>query len=144
VVVGDNDPHGDAYIIESRRQGPVVEATGLKAPNILVRIPAKSLENIKVRHPFLDRAIVPVMANYVTAEDGTGIVHTAPGHGREDNLTGVQYGIDIYCPVDESGKIFEGLPEYVGKRVFDANSPIIELLKARKVLMGPRGGAVVH
>ena len=97
------------------------------------------MEKIEVRHPFLDRAIVPVMANYVTAEDGTGIVHTAPGHGREDYLTGMQYGIDIYCPVDEAGKIFEGLPEYVGKRVFDANAPIIELLKARGVLMGPAG-----
>ena len=56
-------------------------------------------------------------------------------------MTGVQYGIDIYCPVDESGKIFEGLPEYVGKRVFDANAPIIELLKSRGVLMGPAGMA---
>ena len=80
-----------------------------------------------------------MLANYVTAEDGTGIVHTAPGHGREDYLTGMQYGIDIYCPVDEAGKIIEGLPEYVGKRVFDANAPIIELLKSRGVLMGPAG-----
>ena len=139
VVVGDNDPHGDAYIVESRRLGPVVEATGLNAPKILAHLPAKALEKIEVRHPFLDRAIVPVMADYVTAEDGTGIVHTAPGHGREDYLTGMQYGIDIYCPVDEAGKIFEGLPEYVGKRVFDANAPIVELLKARGVLMGPAG-----
>ena len=54
-------------------------------------------------------------------------------------MTGVEYGIDIYCPVDEAGKITEGLPEYVGKRVFDANAPIIELLKARGVLMGPAG-----
>jgi isoleucyl-tRNA synthetase len=140
VVVGDDDPHGDAYLVESRRQGPVLEETGLIAPvKILAHIPAKALEKIEVRHPFLDRAVVPVMANYVTAEDGTGIVHTAPGHGREDNLTGVAYGIDIYCPVDESGKIFEGLPEYAGKRVFEANAPIIELLKARGVLMGPAG-----
>jgi isoleucyl-tRNA synthetase len=139
VVVGNDDPHGDAYIVESRRLGPVVEATGLNAPKILTRFPAKALEKIEVRHPFLDRAIVPVMANYVTAEDGTGIVHTAPGHGREDYLTGMQYGIDIYCPVDEAGRITEGLPEYVGKRVFDANAPIIEMLKARGVLMGPAG-----
>ena len=47
VVVGDDDPHGDAYIIESRRLGPVVEATGLNAPNILARIPAKALEKIR-------------------------------------------------------------------------------------------------
>ena len=139
VVAGDDDPHGDAYIIESRRLGPVLEATGLSASKILARVPAKALEKIQVRHPFLDRAIVPVMATYVTAEDGTGVVHTAPGHGREDNMTGVQYGLDIYSPVDEAGKIIEGLPEYVGKQVFDANAPIIELLKTRGVLMGPAG-----
>ena len=165
VVVGDDDPHGDAYIMESRRMGPVLEATGLNAPNILARVPAKALEKIEVRHPFLDRVIVPVMANYVTAEDGTGIVHTAPGHGREDYMTGVQYGIEIYCPVDEAGKITEGLPEYVGKRVFDANAPIIELAEGARRVDGagghagallspllalpqshhlPRGGAVVH
>jgi isoleucyl-tRNA synthetase len=82
---------------------------------------------------------VGVLANYVTAEDGTGAVHTAPGHGREDCQTGVQYGIEIYCPVDEAGKITEGPPEYRGKQVFDANEPIVELLKSRGVLMGPAG-----
>jgi isoleucyl-tRNA synthetase len=139
VVVGDDDPHGDAYIVESRRLGPVAEVTGLNAPKILARIPGKKLERLDIQHPFLDRKIMGVLANYVTAEDGTGAVHTAPGHGREDYLTGAHYGIDIYCPVDEAGKIFEGLPEYVGKRVFDANPPIVELLKARGVLMGTAG-----
>ncbi len=139
VVVGDDDPHGDAYIVESRRRAPVMEATGLNAPNILARIPGRKLDRLEIRHPFLDRKIMGVLATYVTAEDGTGAVHTAPGHGREDYQTGMQYGIDIYCPVDEAGKIFEGLPEYLGKRVFDANAPIIELLKARGTLMGPAG-----
>jgi isoleucyl-tRNA synthetase len=140
VVIGDDDPHGDAYLIESRRMGPVAEETKLHgAVKILARLPAKALAQIEVRHPFLDREIVPVWAKYVTAEDGTGIVHTAPGHGREDYLTGIENDIDIYCPVDEAGKITEGLPEYVGKRVFDANAPIIELLKARGMLMGPAG-----
>ncbi len=139
VVVGDDDPRGDAYIIESRRYAPVMEATGLNAPKILARIPGRKLERLDIQHPFLDRKIPGVLATYVTAEDGTGAVHTAPGHGREDYQTGVQYGIDVYCPVDEAGKIFEGLPEYLGKRVFDANAPIIELLKARGRLMGAAG-----
>ena len=139
VVVGNDDPHGDAYIVESRRQGPVIETTGLDAPRLLARVPGKKLERLEFQHPFLDRKVLGVLANYVTAEDGTGVVHTAPGHGREDCQTGMQYGIDIYCPVDEAGKIFEGLPEYVGKRVFDANEPIVEVLKSRGVLMGPAG-----
>ncbi len=143
VVAGDDDPRGDAYILESRRQGPVVEETGLKASNVLARLPGKKLDRIKIQHPFLERDLLGVLATYVTAEDGTGCVHTAPGHGREDYQTGVQYGIDIYCPVDESGKITEGLPEYVGKRVFDANQPIVELLKSRGVLVG-QAGSLTH
>jgi len=141
VVVGDED--SNAYILESRRYGPVLEETGLNAPKVLARIPGKKLERLQIQHPFLDRQITGVLANYVTAEDGTGCVHTAPGHGREDCQTGMQYGIDIYCPVDESGRITEGLPEYVGKKVFDANAPIIELLKSRGALVG-KAGTLTH
>jgi isoleucyl-tRNA synthetase len=75
----------------------------------------------------------------VTAEDGTGSVHTAPGHGREDYLTGVQYGLDTYCPVGDGGEFTEGLPEYLGKKVFEANEPITELLKSQGMLVGPAG-----
>ena len=94
-----------------------------------------------MQHPFLERKILGVLANYVTAEDGTGCVHTAPGHGREDYLTGVQYGLEIYCPVGDAGEFTEGLPEYLGKKVFEANEPIVELLKKRGALVGPAGVA---
>jgi isoleucyl-tRNA synthetase len=133
------DGGGEAYLLESRRCGPVLHETGLKAPNILARLPGKKLDRLEIQHPFLDRKVLGVLANYVTAEDGTGCVHTAPGHGREDHLTGLQYGIEIYCPVGDAGEFTEGLPEYQGKTVFEANEPIIELLKARGVLVGPPG-----
>ena len=80
-----------------------------------------------------------VLADYVTAEDGTGCVHTAPGHGREDYETGIKYGIEIYCPVGDAGEFTEGLAEYKGKTVFDANQPIIDLLKSCGTLVGPPG-----
>ena len=130
---------GDAYLIESRRHDPVVQETGLNATKILARIPGRRLDRLELQHPFLDRKILGVLANYVTAEDGTGCVHTAPGHGREDYLTGVQYGLDTYCPVGDGGEFTEGLPEYLGKKVFDANEPIVELLKSRGMLVGPAG-----
>lgn len=137
VAVADGD--GDAYLVESRRHEPVVQETGLKASRILARIPGKKLEHLEMQHPFLDRKVVGVLANYVTAEDGTGCVHTAPGHGREDYLTGMQYGIEIYCPVGDAGEFTEGLPEYRGKTIFAANEPIVELLKSRGALVGPPG-----
>src|SRR5213080_420327 len=130
VAAADGD--GEAYILESRRYEPTLHETGLKASTILARIPGAKLEHIRMRHPFLDREVPGVLADYVTAEDGTGSVHTAPGHGREDYQTGVKYGLEVYCPVGEAGEFTEGLPEYKGKRVFDANEPIVELLKARE------------
>jgi isoleucyl-tRNA synthetase len=137
-VVAADGP-GDAYLVESRRLGPTLDETGLQASTILARIPGRRLEGVQMQHPFLDRKVPGVLAIYVTAEDGTGCVHTAPGHGREDFQTGVAYGLEVYCPVDEAGRFTEGLPEYNGKKVFDANEPIVELLKARGTLVGSPG-----
>ncbi|MCL5005047.1 MAG: isoleucine--tRNA ligase [Acidobacteria bacterium] len=133
------DETGKAYIVESRRQGPTLGETGLKAPEVLARIPGRQLERIRMQHPFLEREVLGVLADYVTAEDGTGCVHTAPAHGREDYETGMKYGLEIYAPVGDAGEFTEGLPEYKGKRVFDANEPIIGLLKNRRALVGPAG-----
>jgi len=130
---------GDVYLVESRRHDPVMQDTGLQASKVLARISGRRLDRLEMQHPFLDRKILGVLADYVTAEDGTGCVHTAPGHGREDYLTGVQYGVEIYCPVGDAGEFTEGLPEYVGKMVFEANEPIVELLESRGVLVGPAG-----
>ena len=86
------------------------------------------------RHPFLDREVPGVLADYVTLEQGTGIVHTAPGHGADDYRTGQKYGLDTYAPLDDDGRFIEGLPEYKGKTVFEANPAVIELLKSRGTL----------
>src|SRR5438552_6250844 len=133
------DLDGEAYILESRRYEPTLHETGLKAPTILARIPGSKLEHIRMQHPFLDRQVPGVLADYVTAEDGTGAVHTAPGHGREDYQTGIKYGLEIYSPVGEAGEFTEGLTEYKGKKVFEANEAIIELLKLRGTLAGSPG-----
>jgi len=129
VVVEAND--GATYLLESRRLDPAFHETDLQTVRTLTRIPGKRLDRIEIQHPFLDRKLLGVLARYVTAEDGTGCVHTAPGHGREDYQTGMEYGIEIYCPVGDAGEFTEGLPEYRGKTVFDANEAIIELLQAR-------------
>ena len=102
---------------------------------IIARFPGKKLEYAEFRHPFLDRKILGVLADYVTMDTGTGVVHTAPAHGAEDFITGQKYNIDPTCNVDKSGIMRNGLPEYDGKRVFDANEPIVGLLKTRGVLL---------
>lgn len=104
----------------------------------------ETLEGLKTRHPFIDRESPVVLADYVTLESGTGCVHTAPGHGLEDYQTGLKYGMEIYCPVndfgvyDDDGQI---IPELVGKSVLyqngknPANLAVLELLEQKGALL---------
>ena len=102
--------------------------------------PATRLEGAVFRHPFLERDSLGILADHVTLEQGTGAVHTAPGHGQEDYVVGptVRHR-DVYCPVDAAGRFFraEGaaghLPEeLIGKTVWEANPIVIEILQAAR------------
>src|SRR6185437_11673144 len=93
-------------------------------------------ERATFQHPFLERTILGVLADYVTADTGTGAVHTAPSHGADDFHTGVRYGLDPTCNVDNAGRMQNGLADYDGKTVFQANPFIIDLVAARGALMG--------
>ena len=124
------------YIVAEELAPAVLKDCHIAAAATVTTFPGSRLEHATFAHPFLDRKIVGVLADYVTMDQGTGAVHTAPSHGADDFYTGVKYGIDQTCNVDEAGRLVKGLPEYEGKRVFEANEPIVELLKARGVLMG--------
>jgi isoleucyl-tRNA synthetase len=89
------------------------------------------LEGIRFRHPLYERDSPGVLADYVTLEQGTGAVHTAPGHGADDFLTGVKYGLDIYAPVGPGGHFLEDVALFAGLRVFDANPHVEEALAAQ-------------
>jgi isoleucyl-tRNA synthetase len=109
----------------------------------LARFPGDRLDRATFQHPFLDRSILGVNADYVTADQGTGAVHTAPSHGVDDFYTGVRYGLDPTTRVDNAGVIHldtsvwheAELPAFDGKKVFAANPLIIELLKKRGALL---------
>ncbi|MDE3084591.1 MAG: class I tRNA ligase family protein, partial [Verrucomicrobiota bacterium] len=73
-------------------------------PVIVTTIEGGALEGLAARHPFINRPSLVVTANYVTTDSGTGCVHTAPGHGAEDYLTGKKYDLAVYCPVDGNGQ----------------------------------------
>jgi isoleucyl-tRNA synthetase len=97
----------------------------------------RELEGLEFQHPFLKDLRVPaVLADYVTLDQGTGIVHTAPGHGAEDFQTGQRYGLETVAPLDDQGRYTEGLPEYKGKTVFEANPIIVALLRSKGMLLG--------
>src|SRR4029077_17366880 len=101
----------------------------------IARFPGTRMERATFAHPFLERQILGVLADYVTTDQGTGAVHTAPSHGPDDFYTGTKYKLDQSCNVDESGRLRNGLPEYEGKTASQPNQPVIDLLKSRGVLM---------
>jgi len=96
---------------------------------ILNTFSAQALEGRKCRHPFLDRDSLIVLADYVTLETGTGCVHTAPGHGREDYLTGVKYDLEILSPVDSRGVFTNEAGPYADLFYKKANPVICEDLQ---------------
>ncbi|HKV94545.1 MAG TPA: isoleucine--tRNA ligase [Candidatus Angelobacter sp.] len=125
----------DVYIVADALANATKDAVKLHHANKIAHFPGRKLEFATFAHPFLDRQILGVLADYVTTDQGTGAVHTAPSHGADDFYTGSKYKLDQRTKVDEAGRMQEGLPEYDGKTVFQANQPIIELLKSRGVLM---------
>jgi len=126
---------GEVYIVASKLAKDVAEKCNLADPRELAHFPGRKLEHLNFQHPFLDRKILGVLAEYVTMDTGTGVVHTAPSHGAEDFITGMKYGLDATSNVDEKGILRNGLSEYAGKRVWEANQPIIDLLKSRGALL---------
>ena len=93
------------------------------------------IKKMKAYHPFIDRESKIIFGTHVTLEQGTGIVHTAPGHGHEDYIIGLEYGLDTYSPVDNQGKFTDEFPEMKGINVFDANPKVVELLKKKNALI---------
>jgi isoleucyl-tRNA synthetase len=125
-------PAGNTYVIVAEALAErVAAATGRSLAAPAARFTGAVLERIVFKHPLYDRASLGVLAEYVTLEQGTGAVHTAPGHGSDDFHTGVKYGLDIYAPVAGNGHFVEDLPLFGGQRVFDANAKIEEALAAR-------------
>ncbi len=123
------------YIVARKLAEETARKCELGETRVIASMPGSKLERSTFAHPFLERSILGVLADYVTMDQGTGAVHTAPSHGADDFYTGVEYGIDQTCNVDESGRLRNGLPEYDGLTVFKANEPVIELLKKRGALL---------
>ena len=126
------------YIVADKLASVTAEKCGFSDAKVAARFPGRKLEHAWFYHPFLpwpDRKVLSVLADYVTMDQGTGAVHTAPAHGADDFYTGVKYKIDQTCNVDAAGRLQNGLPEYDGLTVFEANPKIVDLLKARGVLL---------
>jgi isoleucyl-tRNA synthetase len=131
VDYGAYEVDGRAVIVAEALADTVGRTIGKSFGSPLVRMKGTELEQIRFQHPLYARASLGVLADYVTIEQGTGAVHTAPGHGSDDFKTGVKYGFEIYAPVGPGGHFLQNVELFGGKRVFDANPDVEEALKAR-------------
>jgi len=120
--------NGEYWIVAEGLLNKFVSETEIEY-SVVEKFKGKELEYKKAKHPFADRESLIVLADYVTLEDGTGCVHTAPGHGAEDYLTGKKYNLPILSPVDENGVFTDGAGKYAGLKIWDANKVIIEDLE---------------
>lgn len=104
---------------------------------VISTVKGQALEHCTYRHPLYDReSPVVIGGDYVTTESGTGLVHTAPGHGLEDYTVGLRYGLDIFAPVDENGNFTEEAGQFAGLNVLDeGNEAVIAALKAAGALL---------
>jgi isoleucyl-tRNA synthetase len=124
------DAGAEVLVVARGRLAAVTAAAGLGAPPVLATMPGRALEGGRARHPWIDRTVPIVLADYVTLDAGTGCVHTAPGHGQEDYETGRRYGLDILAPVDARGRFTADAGEFAGERVFAADPAVIARVRA--------------
>jgi isoleucyl-tRNA synthetase len=129
------DEKGDVYAVAEELMPRVMQETGMKFVSTEGPMRGETFAGAKFQHPFLDRVVPGVLGEHVTLEQGSGIVHTAPGHGAEDYFVGQEYGLETYAPLDDEGRFTEGLAEYKGKTVWEANPIVIALLKSRGALV---------
>ncbi|HEY9785940.1 MAG TPA: isoleucine--tRNA ligase [Candidatus Obscuribacterales bacterium] len=135
------NPEFTYHFIETREHGVLIVAEPLKDAfletlgfkdgdtNTIGTASGKELEHIKTSHPFIDRTSLVVLGAHVTADAGTGCVHTAPGHGPEDFELGMKYKLGVVSPVDERGVFTEEAGIFKGQRYDKANQPIVDHLQ---------------
>jgi isoleucyl-tRNA synthetase len=128
--------NGAYYIVAARLADAFLEVTGLSARKRRIPVSLAPLDGRDVfRHPFAERPARVVFEAHVTADVGTGCVHTAPGHGYEDFAVGQKYGLPVLTPVDAVGKFTAEAGPFAGQRVFEANDTIVEELRRRHALL---------
>ncbi len=136
--------NGETLLVASALVERLIEDCRLENSTLGPQHKGSDLEGIQARHPFIDRPSPIVLADYVTTTSGTGCVHTAPGHGLEDYLTGLKYNLDIYCPLDDSGAYVDDgqIPaDLVGVSVLEkngkcpANEAVLSKLKETGTLL---------
>lgn len=120
---------GNQYVLAQELLESCAVKFGWAEYSVVGEAQGVALERLEARHPFYNRASLLLVGEHVTLEAGTGCVHTAPGHGREDYEVGLKYGLEAYSPLDDAGRFLPAVEFFHGLTVFEANPVVIEKLK---------------
>ena len=127
------------YITARKLKESFEKETGIQLAECKKTFKGRDLEGLSLRHPFMDRTVPVILGDHVTLTDGTGCVHTAPGHGQEDFLVGKKYALRESCPVDGGGCFTKEAGEDLkGLFIFKGNKIILEKLEAKGCLAGAK------
>ncbi|RXE58445.1 isoleucine--tRNA ligase [Acetivibrio mesophilus] len=134
--------NGEYYIVAVELLENVMKVAGVEEYEIKAKFTGEELEGMLCKHPFLERDSVIITGDHVTAEAGTGCVHTAPGHGAEDFEVCKKYDIPVIVPVDDKGYLTSEAGQFAGMYYEKSNAAIIEQLKSTKNLLASE--KIVH
>ena len=146
-------PRGDEYLIVAKELAAAfakaIGGADLAGAVELRPDEMKALDGARYRHPFVERKADNEhklwFADYVTADAGTGLVHTAPGHGADDYRTGVTHGLPAYAPLDDAGRYIDGVPlGLAGRSTDEANPIIVRWLHDHGFLLNKPGETIAH
>ncbi|MER3124841.1 isoleucine--tRNA ligase [Bacillus pumilus] len=124
----------ERYVVASELVEQVAKTLGFEAYEVVKTLKGKELDTIVAEHPIYGRDSLVMLGDHVTTDAGTGCVHTAPGHGEDDFIVSMKYGLDVLCPVDEKGVMTDEAPGFEGLFYEDANKAITEQLEAKGAL----------
>ncbi len=123
------DKGDEIFILEESLAEELMKKFGYGNFKIIAKTNGKNLENKKARHPFIDRDSLLILGTHVKKDAGTGLVHTAPGHGDDDYAVGLKYNLPAYAPINNEGRFLSEIETFAGMHVFESNPHVIEKLK---------------
>ncbi len=130
------EAEGEKLVMAKELVDSVMSKSGVENYEIISEeFSGKELENKKAQHPIVDRESLLILGEHVTLEQGSGCVHTAPGHGHDDFVVGQEYGLDVYAPMDDKGYFTEEAGDFAGKHYDEANIIVTDKLKEKNLLM---------
>ena len=125
----------EIYLVAENLVDSLMKKFGISEYKIIKTLKGSELEGYILAHPLYDRESRIILGEHVTLDAGTGLVHTAPGHGDDDYAVGMKYHLPIYSPVDDDGKFLPEVEMFGGMFVFDANEKVIQILHSRNMLV---------